>query len=65
VRLINVEISAVLLFGVLTALLIRYAGLKLSYALVAALFGFFLAASPVASTVNQVANAISTALTGG
>lgn len=58
------EVSAVLLFGVLVALLIRFAGLKMSHALVAALFGFFLAASPVADSVNKVVNTVSKLLTG-
>ena len=47
-----VPISAVLLFGVLTGLLIRYAGLKIWHALIAALFGFFVASTTAAPQIR-------------
>jgi hypothetical protein len=47
-----VPISAVLLIGVLTGLLIRYAGLKIWHALIAALFGFFVASTTAAPQIR-------------
>jgi hypothetical protein len=47
-----VPVSAVVLFGVLVCLLIRYAGLKIWHALIAALFGFFVASTAAAPQIR-------------
>jgi uncharacterized membrane protein len=47
-----VSVSAVVLLGALVWLLIRYAGLRAWQALVAALFGFFLASTAAAPQIR-------------
>lgn len=47
-----VPVSAVVLFGVLVWLLIRYAGLRAWHALIAALFGFFVASTAAAPQIR-------------
>lgn len=55
-------ISLVLLFGVLLALLIRYKALGIGAALVAVLFGFYLASTDARHTINQLTTAITRAI---
>jgi hypothetical protein len=56
--------SAVVLLGILLIVFIRNKSVKLSYALIAALFGFFLektsAAGPIQEFLNQIASTINT-----
>jgi hypothetical protein len=47
-----VPVSAVLLFGVLVWLLIRHAGMKAWHALIAVLFGFFVASTAAAPQIR-------------
>jgi hypothetical protein len=53
-----VSISAVLLLFALVVLLWRYAGLRGWHAVVCVLFGFYLASSPVAPTIDQAARSV-------
>lgn len=59
------SISAVLLLGLLVLLLIRHAGLRLWHALVAGLFGFFLATTAAAPQIRAVLATIIRYLSGG
>ena len=58
------SISAVLLLGVMVIVLCRYAGLRGWHALVCLLFGFYLAASPLAPTIGAFADALAGLITG-
>jgi hypothetical protein len=58
------SISAVLLLGVMVLVLCRYAGLRGSHAVVCVLFGFYLAASPLAPTIGAFAAALAGLVTG-
>ncbi|WP_329128331.1 hypothetical protein OG727_21345 [Streptomyces caniferus] len=51
-------IPLVLLFGVVLALLIRYKALGAGAAVVAILFGFYLASTDARHTINQLTTAI-------
>ncbi|WP_435220748.1 hypothetical protein [Streptomyces sp. Tue6028] len=53
-----VSISAVVLLGILTFLLIKKGGLKAAHAVVCALFGFYLASSSIAPTVSQATTSL-------
>lgn len=53
------SISAVVLFGALLALLVRFKALGLGSAMVGVLFGYYLARSDAAPTVDQLMDAIS------
>ncbi|RSN18754.1 hypothetical protein DMH25_00405 [Streptomyces sp. WAC 01325] len=53
-----VSISAVVLLGILTFLLIKKAGLNAAHAIVCILFGFYLASSSVAPTVSQATTSL-------
>jgi hypothetical protein len=57
-----VTISLALLFGVLLALLLRTRSLSAGSAFVAVMFGFYLASTGAADTVNQLMSAVVTAL---
>jgi hypothetical protein len=59
-----VPVSAVVLFGVLVFLLVRYAGLKIWHALIAALFGFFVASTTIAPQVRAELAALIKVLSG-
>ncbi|WP_037576373.1 hypothetical protein [Phaeacidiphilus oryzae] len=56
------SISAVLLLGIILIIVIRNKSIKLGWALLAALFGFFLAetsaAPPIKSFLNQIASTL-------
>lgn len=60
----TITISAVLLFGVLLAAAMKFGGLRLTFAVVAVLFGFYLASSSAAPTVNHVLTSVSNFLHG-
>jgi hypothetical protein len=49
-----VSISAVVLFGLFLALLLKTKSLSFSACLVAAMFGFFLASTRAAAPINQL-----------
>ncbi|MFF2651696.1 hypothetical protein [Streptomyces sp. NPDC058045] len=53
------SISAVVLFGAVLALLVRFRALGPGSAVVGVLFGYYLARSDAASTIDQLMNAIS------
>ncbi|MBR7839754.1 DUF2304 domain-containing protein [Actinospica durhamensis] len=50
----TLSLPVVLLFGVVMFLLIRKGGMKLSHALVAAIFGFYLASTTLATQINSL-----------
>ncbi|MFD7508408.1 hypothetical protein ACFV5N_03510 [Streptomyces sp. NPDC059853] len=52
------SVSAVLLFAIIVFLLIKKAGLKGMHALVCVLFGFYLASSNIAPTINDVTSSV-------
>jgi hypothetical protein len=57
-------VSAVALFGVLVVLLIRYAGLRIWHALIAALFGFFVASTTAAPQIRAALDSVINVLSG-
>ncbi|GHD89729.1 MULTISPECIES: hypothetical protein [Streptomyces] len=57
-----VTVSLALLFGFLLAVLIRSGSLKAGGAFVAAMFGFYLASTGAAPTVNHLMRAVVDAL---
>ncbi|WP_069815332.1 hypothetical protein [Streptomyces sp. TP-A0874] len=57
-----VTISLALLFGALLALLLRTRALGAGSAFVAVMFGFYLASTGAADTVNSLMSAVVTAL---
>jgi hypothetical protein len=59
-----ISVSAVLLFGVAVAAMVRWAGLKAWHALVCVLAGFYLASSSLAPQIGRVVAAVARALTG-
>ncbi|WP_335971623.1 MULTISPECIES: hypothetical protein [Streptomycetaceae] len=58
------SISALVLFGALVALLIRYRALGAGAAIVALLFGFYLARSSAAPSIDQIMSALRDAIPG-
>ncbi len=58
-----ISVSVVLLLGVAVVVLCRWGGLKTWHALVCALFGFYLASSPVAPVTHDVAGEIARLIT--
>ncbi|MFF4802279.1 hypothetical protein ACFY1U_28395 [Streptomyces sp. NPDC001351] len=53
-----VSISAVVLLGIVTFLLIKKGGLKAAHAIVCTLFGFYLASSSIAPTVTSATTSL-------
>ncbi|MEU9342072.1 hypothetical protein AB0D74_12745 [Streptomyces sp. NPDC048278] len=53
-----VSVSAVVLLGFITFLLVKKSGLKAGHAVVCTLFGFYLADSSIAPTVSQAVNSV-------
>ncbi|MGW1006452.1 hypothetical protein [Streptomyces sp. NPDC002520] len=49
-----VSVSAVVLLGIITFLLVKKGGLKGGHAVVCTMFGFYLASSSLAPTVSKV-----------
>jgi hypothetical protein len=58
------SVSAVLLLAAAVAVLCRWAGLRTWHAGVCVLLGFYLAASPLAPAIAQLARALAGLLTG-
>lgn len=58
------SVSVVLLLAVAVAVLCRYAGLRISHAVVCVLFGFYLARSALAPSISTAANALLDAISG-
>ncbi|MFF7155725.1 hypothetical protein [Streptomyces sp. NPDC008139] len=56
------SISALALFGVLLALLMRYRAVGAGAAVVALLFGFYLARSSAAPSIDQIMSALRDAI---
>lgn len=52
------SLPVVLLFGVLMFLLVRKGGLKLSHAVIAMVFGFYLASTALAPQINSLDSTI-------
>jgi hypothetical protein len=52
------SLPVVLLFGILMFLLVRKGGLKLSHALIAMIFGFYLASTALAPQINTLDSTI-------
>ena len=50
----QVSLPVTLLLGLIVLLLVRKGGLKASHALLAALFGFYLAATAAAARISQL-----------
>ncbi|MEU5547359.1 hypothetical protein AB0G85_34170 [Streptomyces sioyaensis] len=59
-----VTLSLVLILGLLLALLIRYKSLGLGAAVVAVLFGFYLANTDARHTINELTTAVTHAISG-
>jgi hypothetical protein len=59
-----IPVSAVALLGVLVVLLVRYAGLRIWHAVIAALFGFFVASTAAAPQIRAALAAVLSALSG-
>ncbi|MEU8616961.1 hypothetical protein [Streptomyces sp. NPDC048623] len=59
-----ITVSLVLLFGVILALLIRFKALGAGAAVVAVLFGFYLASTDARTTVNDLMGAVISAVRG-
>lgn len=59
-----VSLSLVLVLGIAVFVLCRYAALRLSHAVVCVLFGFYLASSPVASTISAAVSTLVALISG-
>jgi hypothetical protein len=59
---VTLSLPVVLLFGLLMFLLIRKGGMKFSHALVAIIFGFYLASTALASQINSLDSTIANLL---
>ncbi|MFE9385846.1 hypothetical protein ACFYMO_21890 [Streptomyces sp. NPDC007025] len=57
-----VTLSLVLIFGLLLALLIRHKTLGIGAAIVAVLFGFYLADTDASHTINDLTTAVANAI---
>jgi hypothetical protein len=55
---LTLSLPVVLLFGVLMILLVRKGGMKISHAIVAAFFGFYLASTTLATQINSLDSTI-------
>jgi hypothetical protein len=51
---VALSISAVVLLAIVVFLLIKKSGLKAGHAIVCVLFGFYLASSTIAPTINEL-----------
>ena len=58
------SVSAVLLFAILVFLLIKKSGLKALHAVVCVLFGFYLASSNLAPTINDFTSSVAGMISG-
>ncbi|MFF1835698.1 hypothetical protein ACFVXE_16035 [Streptomyces sp. NPDC058231] len=59
-----ISLSVVFLLAVILVVLIRGGSIKAGPAIVAVLFGFFLASSGMAPTINQLMNSIAKTISG-
>ena len=59
-----ISVSAVALLGAVLWFLVRHAGLRVWHALIAALFGFFVASTTAAPQINAVLSNLVRALNG-
>jgi hypothetical protein len=59
-----VSLSLVLVLGVFVLVLCRFAALRPSHALVCVLFGFYLASSPLASTISDAVSTLAGLISG-
>lgn len=57
-----VTLSLVLLFGILLALMLKFNAVSAGAAIVSLLFGFYLANTPAAATINGLMTAVISAL---
>jgi hypothetical protein len=55
---VALSVSAVLLFAILVFILVRRSGLKGMHAVVCVLFGFYLASSNLAPTINDLTSSV-------
>jgi hypothetical protein len=55
---VAIQLSVVLLFGVILVVMIRGGSMKAGPAIVAVLFGFFLASTGMAPSINRFMNSI-------
>ncbi|QKW19573.1 hypothetical protein HUT16_11305 [Kitasatospora sp. NA04385] len=58
------SVSALVLFGIIVAIFIRNKQLKTGHAIMAALFGFMLSQSNMASPITQFLQSVSKAISG-
>jgi hypothetical protein len=58
------NISGVLLLGALVFFLTRKSGLKVSHALICALFGFYLAGTSIAPNIRASGNSVASIISG-
>jgi hypothetical protein len=58
------SISGVILLGALVILLTRKSGLKVSHAIVCALFGFYLAGTSIAPNIREGGNTVASIISG-
>ncbi|MGW7521208.1 hypothetical protein ACWGJ2_37095 [Streptomyces sp. NPDC054796] len=59
-----VTLSLVLILGLILALLLRFKSLGIGAALVAVLFGFYLASTDARHTITDLTNAVTNAING-
>jgi hypothetical protein len=55
---VTLSLPVVLLFGLLMIMLIRKGGMKVSHAIVALIFGFYLASTTLATQINSLDSTI-------
>jgi hypothetical protein len=59
---VQLTMSAVIILGVMVFLLVRKSGLKVFHALVAAMFGFYLASTSLAGRITSVSDTVASLL---
>lgn len=55
---VAISISAVVLLGILVFVFVRKSGLNAAHAIVCSLFGFFLASTSMAPSINRFVNGV-------
>jgi hypothetical protein len=55
---VALSVSAVLLFAILVIILVKKSGLKAMHAVICVLFGFYLASSNLAPTINDLTSSV-------
>jgi hypothetical protein len=61
---VALSVSAVLLFAVLVFVLVRKSGLKAAHAVICVLFGFYLASSNLAPTIDDLTSSVAGMISG-